>query len=144
MRSPLWHCVLLSAVVPLIGGFTSPLKVLRTSVQSRLLEGESFVLYATEDKKQNPTPPGGLDESVRTRLLSESIAPWRSLRLFLYGSFASGALIGGLITLSGAAAVMSGAKEGDMNVEVGAIGTPPAGICLLIVVFPMKVAESGY
>lgn len=72
-----------------------------------------------EDKRKT-----GLDESVRTRLLSESIAPWRSLRLFLYGSFASGALLGGLITLSGAAAVISGAKEGDMNTEVGFVYFP--------------------
>jgi Low psii accumulation1 / Rep27 len=61
---------------------------------------------------------GGLDESVRTKLVSESIAPWRTLRLFLYFSLGSGALVGGLITLTGFAALVSGAKEGDINTEV--------------------------
>jgi hypothetical protein len=72
-------------------------------------------LYAEEDQKKKT----GIDERVRTKLLSESIAPWRSLRLFLYGSLGTGALIGGLITLSGTAAIVSGAKEGDMNTQVG-------------------------
>jgi hypothetical protein len=72
-------------------------------------------LYAEEDQKKKT----GIDEKVRTKLLSESIAPWRSLRLFLYGSLGTGALIGGLITLSGSAAIVSGAKEGDMNTQVG-------------------------
>lgn len=61
---------------------------------------------------------GGLDESVRTKLVSESIAPWRTLRLFFYFSLGSGALVGGLITLTGFAALVSGAKEGDVNTEV--------------------------
>ena len=61
---------------------------------------------------------GGLDESVRTKLVTESIAPWRTLRLFLYGSLGSGALIGGLVTLTSTAAISSGAKEGDLNAEV--------------------------
>jgi Low psii accumulation1 / Rep27 len=72
-------------------------------------------LYAEKDQ----TKKAGIDEKVRTKLLSESIAPWRSLRLFLYGSLGTGALIGGLITLSGTAAIVAGAKEGDMNTEVG-------------------------
>ena len=60
----------------------------------------------------------GLDESVRTKLVTESIAPWRTLRLFLYGSLGSGAFIGGLVTLSSTAAISAGAKEGDLNTEV--------------------------
>ena len=70
-------------------------------------------LYESSNKKK-----GGLEESVRTKLVSESIAPWRTLRLFLYFSLGSGALVGGLITLTGFAAVVSGVKEGDINTEV--------------------------
>ncbi len=70
-------------------------------------------LHESPNKKK-----GGLDESVRTKLVSESIAPWRTLRLFFYFSLGSGALVGGLITLTGFAALLSGAKEGDINTEV--------------------------
>ena len=70
-------------------------------------------LHESPNKKK-----GGLDEAVRTKLVSESIAPWRTLRLFLYFSLGSGALVGGLITLTGFAAVLSGAKEGNINTEV--------------------------
>ena len=66
--------------------------------------GSLVVVYNENNNKKK----SGLDGNVRTKLLSESIAPWRSLRLFLYISFASGALIGGLITLSGTAALLSG------------------------------------
>jgi Low psii accumulation1 / Rep27 len=72
-------------------------------------------LFASEEKKAKK---GGLDETVRTKLVSESIAPWRTFRLFLYFSLGSGALVGGLVTLTGTAAILSGAKEGDMNTEV--------------------------
>jgi len=60
------------------------------------------------------------DIGERTKLISESIAPWRTLRLFLYGSAASGAFVGGLITLSGAIAAMNGGglrPDVDMNTE---------------------------
>lgn len=52
------------------------------------------------DKKKK----GGVDESLRNRLVTESIAPWRTLRLFLYGSAGTGAFIGGIINGSGAIA----------------------------------------
>mmetsp|Transcript_17751 Transcript_17751/g.25054 ORF Transcript_17751/g.25054 Transcript_17751/m.25054 type:complete len:388 (-) Transcript_17751:242-1405(-) len=59
-----------------------------------------------------------LDPEVRSRLISESIAPWRTLRLFLYVSLGSGALLGGLITLSGVAAALSGVRSDlDLNTE---------------------------
>ena len=73
----------------------------------------SSQLFESSNKKK-----GGLDESVRTKLVSESIAPWRTLRLFFYFSLGSGALVGGLITLTGFAAVISGTKEGNINTEV--------------------------
>lgn len=76
----------------------------------------STSLYMAEEEKK--TKKGGIDASTRSRLLSESIAPWRTLRLFLYGSLGSGAAVGGLITLAGVAAGLSGARSDlDLNTE---------------------------
>uniref|UniRef100_A0A7S2N0T1 UspA domain-containing protein n=1 Tax=Helicotheca tamesis TaxID=374047 RepID=A0A7S2N0T1_9STRA len=59
-----------------------------------------------------------VDPEVRSKLLTESIAPWRTLRLFLYASLGSGALLGGFITLSGVAAFLSGVRDDvDLNTE---------------------------
>jgi len=69
---------------------------------------------AKDDKKRT----GGLDPTVRNKLLAESIAPWRTLRKFLYASAGSGALLGGIITLTGAIAAFAGARPDlDMNTE---------------------------
>jgi hypothetical protein len=65
------------------------------------------------DKKKK----GGLDGNMRNKLVTESIAPWRTLRLFLYGSLGSGAFIGGLINGSGAIAG-SGKPEFNLQTEV--------------------------
>jgi hypothetical protein len=68
----------------------------------------------TKQKKKS-----GFDEGLRTKLLSESIAPWRTVRLFMYGSLGSGALVGGLITLSGTAAALSGTRPDlELNTQV--------------------------
>ena len=63
---------------------------------------------------------GGLDESMRNKLVTESIAPWRTLRLFLYFSLGSGAFIGGLINGSGAIAA-SASPEFNLQTEVRTI-----------------------
>ena len=74
------------------------------------------ILHSSKKEKKSSAP---FDENLRTKLVSESIAPWRGLRLFLYGSAASGAAVGGFITLTGALAAMSGARSDvDLNVEV--------------------------
>ena len=92
------------------------------SIRDTLVRPSSLVLFGREDdtidEVASKTKKGGLDPSVRSKLVTESIAPWRTLRLFLYFSAGSGALIGGLITLSGVAAALSGAKpDVDLNVE---------------------------
>jgi hypothetical protein len=70
-------------------------------------------IYAKKKSKD------ALDESVQKKLVSETLAPYRPLRLFLYGALGSGAAVGGLITLSGVAAVLSGARTDlDLNTEV--------------------------
>lgn len=60
----------------------------------------------------------GIDRKVSNKLLAETIAPFRGLRLFFYGAFASGAFVGGLITASGVAAALSGVRTDlDLNTE---------------------------
>ena len=53
---------------------------------------------------------------MRNKLVTESIAPWRTVRLFFYFAFGSGALIGGIITLTGFVAALTSANE-DLNVN---------------------------
>ena len=60
---------------------------------------------------------GGLETGLRSKLVSESIAPWRTLRLFAYGALGSGAFIGGLINISGAVA-NSKSPDFNLNTEV--------------------------
>ncbi|KAL7460728.1 hypothetical protein ACHAXS_001172 [Conticribra weissflogii] len=68
-----------------------------------------------ESSKPNKS---GLDGNVTNKLLTETIAPFRGLRLFLYAAFASGAFVGGLITASGVAAAMNGLRSDvDLNTE---------------------------
>jgi len=56
------------------------------------------------------------ENDVSSRLLAESIAPWRTLRVFLYFALGSGALLGGFITLTGVFASLSrGSTEIDLN-----------------------------
>jgi hypothetical protein len=66
------------------------------------------------DAKKNKA----LEGDVRNRLLTESIAPWRSVRLFLYFSLGSGAALGGFLTATGLAAALSHGSEVDINTEV--------------------------
>lgn len=121
--------VLLSTLLSSSHAFTIPSKVVigsnNKSFQTSGLKSPIDTTYITNSNTISNTAifaenkkKGGLDPEVRSRLLTESIAPWRTLRLFLYISAGSGAFLGGLITLSGAAAALSGVKEGvDMNTE---------------------------
>ncbi len=77
-----------------------------------------FMAQTDNDDSKSKKLAGGIDVNTRSRLLSESIAPWRTVRLFAYIALGSGAFIGGLITLSGVAAAMSGARSDvDFNTE---------------------------
>jgi hypothetical protein len=60
----------------------------------------------------------GAPPNVSNKLLAETIAPFRGLRLFFYAAFASGAFVGGLITLSGVIAASNGLRP-DI-VDIGA------------------------
>lgn len=73
-----------------------------------------------EDKVLNDASKskGRVDPETRKKLLAESIAPWRTIRLFFYASLGSGAALGGFITLTGVLAALSGARNDvDLNTE---------------------------
>jgi len=83
------------------------------SIERRLL----VVLNESSDSNSgDDRSEGGIDKNVSNKLLAETIAPFRGLRLFFYAAFASGAFIGGLITASGVAAALSGART-DVDVD---------------------------
>ena len=93
------------------GAFAPNVITIKTSTTTNN-EKSSVALFESKKPKK-----GGLDEGVRNKLLSESIAPWRTLRLFLYGSLGSGAFVGGLINISGAVAG-SASPDFNLNTEV--------------------------
>ncbi len=113
--------LLLGTAITIASSFAPTQTTCRTlgSLSTALLRDDKHVdshvsvtaLYSDKKKK------GGLDESMRNKLLTESIAPWRTIRLFLYGSFGSGAFIGGLVNGSGAIAAMA-SPEFNMQTEV--------------------------
>jgi Low psii accumulation1 / Rep27 len=80
----------------------------------------STELYSSSNSNESKKNKNkGLDENLRNKLVTESIAPWRTVRLFLYFSCGSGALIGGLITLTGfMAALSNGSEDLVVNTEV--------------------------
>jgi len=81
---------------------------------------QPITILNAEDEKKKP----GVDPAIRPQLLAESIAPWRTLRLFLYFALGSGAFVGGLITLSGIAAAVNGLRNDiDLNTEVRMLTT---------------------
>jgi hypothetical protein len=81
---------------------------------------KSTLLLAKDDATNNKNGRVAVvDEGVRNKLLSETIAPWSSLRLFLYASLGAGAAIGGLLTLGGTVAALSGARSDlELNTQV--------------------------
>ena len=85
--------------------------IVNADVRTTKLHDSAMALFA-EPKKN-----GGLDTAMRSKLVTESIAPWRTLRLFFYGALGSGAFIGGLINISGAVAG-SNRPEFNLNTEV--------------------------
>jgi len=81
-----------------------------TTTRSTTRPSHGTTLFSEPEKKKRT----GLDTAMRSKLVTESIAPWRTLRLFLYGSLGSGAFIGGLINISGAVA---GSNRPDFNLN---------------------------
>jgi Low psii accumulation1 / Rep27 len=85
-----------------------------TTTEFEQNDSTRMILFSEPETKNK----GGLESGMRGKLVTESIAPWRTLRLFLYGSLGSGAFIGGLINTSGAIAG-SNRPEFNLNTEVG-------------------------
>ena len=89
------------------------------SLSSTTTAPQRVVSTALWSEQEKPKKKGGLEGNLRNKLLAESIAPWRTVRLFLYGALGSGAFVGGFITLTGALAAISGARNDvDLNAEV--------------------------
>lgn len=102
--------VALAASTAAVHGFAPPSIGVSTTQQRHSLDTIRSPTSLNLDKEGK----GG----VSNKLLEETVAPWRPLRLFLYFSAASGAFVGGLITLSGALAAMNGLRDDvDMNTE---------------------------
>jgi len=79
----------------------------------------------------------GLDSSVRSKLLAESIAPWRTLRLFTFASAGSGAFIGTLVTAGALAA--SGATGADVNEIYKNIAIDLGAVSICAVLFKLDL-----
>jgi hypothetical protein len=99
----------------------APMALRNNNSVKPISSASSLVVLRETEKK------GGLDGTVRNKLLSESIAPWRTLRLFFYGALGSGAFIGGLINTSGAVA---GSNSPDFNLNTE-VSTSNSWDCLL-------------
>jgi len=91
-------------------------KAYNTIVEEELDELESRMKQKRENKLAKNT-------EIRKKLIAESIAPWRTLRLFLYAALGSGAAVGGFITAAGVAAAFSGVRTDlDLNTELVNLG----------------------
>jgi len=88
-------------------------------VRSQQTATATTALWASDEKKKSNK--GGFDEGMRTKLVAESIAPWRTLRLFFYSALGAGAFIGGLINGSGAIAA-SASPDFDLKIELINLG----------------------
>jgi len=82
------------------------------------------------NNKNNKEKRGGLEEGMRNKLVTESIAPWRTIRLFLYGALGSGAFIGGLINISGAVAA-SNSPDFNLQTELVNVGIDFGAVALM-------------
>jgi len=121
--------LLLLLLVPLSSSFiitssnnnNNDLLLLRStslSPKKKILVSPLNLADDNNENKPKSTSNTGLDPTVRDKLLAESIAPWRSLRKFIYSAGGAGALIGGLITLTGTLAGLAGRRPDlDMNTE---------------------------
>lgn len=110
--------VLATAAIAAVHGFAPPpsagVSTITNNPRRTSHCARSSVVTALQEKKGST----GITRNVSNKLLVETVAPFRGLRLFLYAAFASGAFVGGLITLSGVAAAMNGLREDvDLNTE---------------------------
>eukprot|EP00536_Pseudo-nitzschia_multiseries_P002284 jgi/Psemu1/5234/gm1.5234_g len=101
------------AFVPVRPTSSIPATTTTTTTTTTVASRTQTALFSSENDNDNKKK-GGLDGSMRNKLLTESIAPWRTLRLFLYGSLGSGAFVGGLINGSGA---IANSASPDFNLQ---------------------------
>lgn len=88
-----------------------------------ILHGKGPFSSADELKQSLNSPSStspDLDNQLKTKLFAETIAPWRSLRLFLYASLGAGAFISTLLTSATLAAHFTHSRT-DVDVKAASI-----------------------
>jgi hypothetical protein len=119
--------VIMASILGSVAAFAPPSGSHHVQTQNRQLL-TTTQLYETNETKKNAK---GIDRNVSNKLLAETIAPFRGLRLFFYAAFASGAFVGGLITLSGVTAALSGVRpDVDLNAEYLNLGIDFGAVAL--------------
>jgi len=109
-------CVLAAFAVAVVHGFAPPF---HTSISNIKIEHSRRRPHdARPHCARLSTTLKEKKESIPNNLLVESVAPFRGLRLFIYGSLASGAFLGGLITASGVIAALNGLRD-DVDINEG-------------------------
>mmetsp|Transcript_18330 Transcript_18330/g.32772 ORF Transcript_18330/g.32772 Transcript_18330/m.32772 type:complete len:243 (+) Transcript_18330:197-925(+) len=114
--------VLATTAISAVHGFTPPPSISISTIPNDAIQRSQYsrppaTITALNQEKEKKGSTG-INRTVSNKLLVETVAPFRGLRLFLYAAFASGAFVGGLITLSGVAAAMNGLRDDvDMNTE---------------------------
>ncbi|KAL7431113.1 hypothetical protein ACHAXM_002579 [Skeletonema potamos] len=117
----------MASILGSVAAFAPPSGSHHVQTQNRQLL-TTTQLYETNETKKNAK---GIDRNVSNKLLAETIAPFRGLRLFFYAAFASGAFVGGLITLSGVTAALSGVRpDVDLNAEYLNLGIDFGAVAL--------------
>lgn len=112
--------IALAASTIAVNGFAPPSTGISTNQRTVTTRSPISSLHEQKEGDNNDTKDTNfrLAPGVSNKLLEETVAPFRGLRLFFYGSFASGAFVGGLITASGVAAAMNGLRDDvDLNTE---------------------------
>ncbi len=121
--------VILASIVGSVAAFAPPSSHHHVQTQHRNQLLTTTQLYETNETNKKSSK--GIDRNVSNKLLAETIAPFRGLRLFFYAAFASGAFVGGLITLSGVAAALNGLRpDVDLNAEYLNLGIDFGAVAL--------------
>lgn len=79
---------------------------------------------------------------MRNKLVTESIAPWRTIRLFLYGTLGSGAFVGGLINTSGAIAASS-SPDFNLQTELVNVGIDFGAVFLIVLLAKFDIDKQN-
>jgi len=97
---------------------TAPRRISSTSNPHHHHQNHRSTTILSMNGKNDEGPSSRTTIKPNNKLLAESIAPWRTLRIFFYVSLGSGALLGGFINLTGLAANLSGAGPPGLDINM--------------------------